>query len=330
MTQILPANTVAPTAPVRAEAPVDPVVRSGTRSAGGEPPPPLAPPPVAPPPSTLSRVVGSMTTLVAIMLLTFVAELALIGPIRHAREQQVRYDEFRVQLANATAPTGQLDFQAKPVLSGAPVAVLAVPSLGLREVVLEGSTSGVLMSGIGHRRDTPLPGQQGVSIIVGRQSAYGGPFANLGQLAKGMQIAVTTAQGSSMYQVTGSRLAGDRAFAPLPDAAQLTLISVVGRAYAAEQVLRVDAKLITEAFPSPDRPIGAASLRAAELPLAGDRGVLVPLLLWCQLLLVASGVLAWIRSIWSFWPTWIVGVPVLGGLGLQVSHLLAQMLPNLL
>ena len=325
MTQILPAHTVAPVAPVRPDAPAEPVVRSNRRSAGGgHPPPPAATP------STMSRVVGSMTTLVAVMLLTFVAELALIGPIRHAREQQVRYDEFRVQLANATAPTGQLDFEGNPVRAGAPVAVLAVPSLGLTEVVLEGTTSGVLMSGVGHRRDTPLPGQQGVAIIVGRQSAYGGPFADLGQLSRGAQIAVTTAQGSSMYEVTGARLAGDQAYAPAPDAAQLTLISAFGRAYAAEQVLRVDAKLVTEASPSPDRPIGAGSLSAAELPLAGDKGVLVPLLLWSQLLLVVSGVLAWVRSIWSFWPTWIVGVPLLGGVGLQVSHLLAQILPNLL
>lgn len=295
------------------------------KAAGGKKP---APPAV--PSSTLSRTLSSITTLVAIMLLTFVAEIVLIGPVRHAREQQVRYDEFRVQLASATAPTGQLDFEGKPVEPGSPVAVLAIPSLGLKEVVLEGTTSGVLMSGIGHRRDTPLPGQPGVAIVMGRQSAYGGPFAHLDQLPDGAQIAVTTAQGSSMYEVVETRMAGDQALAPEADAAQLTLMTASGRPYLAESVLRVDAQLITAPFPAPGRPFGAGSLSAAEQPLAGDTGVLLPLLLWSQLLLLLSGLLAWVRSIWTFWPTWIVAVPVLGAVGLQVSHLLAQLLPNLL
>ena len=33
---------------------------------------------------------------------------------------------------------------------------------------MEGTSSGTLMSGPGHRRDTPFPGQAGVSVIVGR------------------------------------------------------------------------------------------------------------------------------------------------------------------
>jgi sortase A len=65
---------------------------------------------------------------------------------------------------------------------GTPVALLEIPRLGLREVIVEGTSSDPMMSGPGHRRDTPLPGQVGTSVIAGWRATYGGPFRSIDQL----------------------------------------------------------------------------------------------------------------------------------------------------
>ena len=49
-------------------------------------------------------------------------------------------------------------------------------------VVVEGTTPGEPDAGPGHLRDTPLPGQAGVSVVFGRRATFGAPFASLPQL----------------------------------------------------------------------------------------------------------------------------------------------------
>lgn len=278
----------------------------------------------------LHQVAGSATTVLSIMLLVFVAEMVLIGPVRHAREQNVMYQDFRSQLADGVAPTGQLDVDGKPLALGAPVALLTIPSIGVREVVAEGTTSSVLMAGPGHRRDSPMPGQPGTAVIYGRQATYGGPFGKLDLVKIGDEIAVTTGQGSQLFRVTGLRRPGDTLTIDDPNAGRLTLVTGDGTPYLASDVLRVDAELSSPVQPAPSRPIGTASLSPSEGLMKGNTSALLPLMLWSQLLLVVAGALVWVRSVWGRWQSWIVCVPVLGVIGFQVSRLIAQLLPNLL
>ncbi|MGO4255237.1 sortase domain-containing protein [Marmoricola sp. RAF53] len=276
------------------------------------------------------EIAGSVLTALTIMLLVFVAEMAVLGPVRHARDQSVLYQDFRSQLADAVAPTGQLDADGKPLALGAPVALLTIPSLHLREVVTEGTTSGVLMSGPGHRRDSPLPGQPGTSVIMGRQATYGGPFGGIKDLEVGAEIAVTTGQGSRLFKVTGIRHAGDRLTIKDPNAGRLTLITGDGTPYLPADALRVDAELVSPVFAASARPITPAMLPKSEQAMSGDTGALLPLLLWSQLLLLVVAGMVWVRSVWGRWQSWIVAVPVVGFIGFQVAGLVAQLLPNLL
>ncbi|MFD1273890.1 sortase domain-bontaining protein [Streptomyces kaempferi] len=71
----------------------------------------------------------------------------------------------------------QTDQQGDLLAPGTPVALIDIPAAHLHQVVLEGTDSGVLTDGPGHRRDTPLPGQSGTSVLMGRAAAYGGPSA---------------------------------------------------------------------------------------------------------------------------------------------------------
>ena len=219
--------------------PPPPAVTAAPRpDSGADPSPPPARPGLA--------FAGAALCVLAAVLLGFAANLTVVGHLQHARDQRTGYDELREQLALGTAPVGQRTFDGKPLPMGAPVALLRVPSLGLREVVAEGTTSGVLMSGPGHRRDTALPGQEGTSVIMGRQWGYGSPFNDLERLPPGASIEVTTGQGKSVYQVLGVRRPGDRLPAPLAEGrGRLTLMTASGAPYTPDGVLRVDAALTT-------------------------------------------------------------------------------------
>ncbi|MFD0638850.1 hypothetical protein ACFQ9X_52050 [Catenulispora yoronensis] len=74
------------------------------------------------------------------MMVGFLADATVVGKLRHDRDRQVGYAALRYNLANGTTPTGALDVDGKPVAEGAPVALLQISSIGLREVVRYGST----------------------------------------------------------------------------------------------------------------------------------------------------------------------------------------------
>ncbi|WP_405793688.1 sortase [Streptomyces sp. NBC_01506] len=307
---------------------------------------PLSPPP--PPPESAAEprpgsggdrpparpglaLAGAALCVLAAVLLGFTANLTVVGHLQHARDQQTGYDELRKQLALGTAPVGQRTFDDKPLAMGAPVALLRIPSLGLREVVAEGTTSSVLMSGPGHRRDTALPGQEGASVIMGRQWGYGSPFNALDKLTAGTSIEVTTGQGKAVYEVLGVRRPGDKLLAPLADGrGRLTLMTASGGPYTPAGVLRVDAALTTPVQPSPPRPLRSGWIGPAEEALGGESGAWLAVFLWSQALLIAALLTVWLHRVWGTWQTWIAAGPVLVALGVAVSGAATRLLPNLL
>lgn len=305
------------------------------------PPPPAAPPDKTPPSPAEARaaapsrpglaLAGATLCVLAAVLFGFAANLTVVGHLQHARDQQVAHDDLREQLALGTAPVGQRTFDGKPLEPGAPVALLRIPVLGLEEVVAEGTTSTVLMSGPGHRRDTPLPGQAGTSVVMGRQWGYGGPFGGLHNLPTGSRIDVTTGQATSTYEVTGIRRAGD-ALPPALTAGEgrLTLFTATGGPYTPSGVLRVDAKLVTPVQPSPPRVLRTGWIADSEQALGGEDGAWLRVFLWTQALLVAALLTVGAHRVWGRWQTWACGLPLLAALGLADAGALTALLPNLL
>ncbi|MGW1215459.1 sortase [Streptomyces sp. NPDC002499] len=294
-----------------------------------DPPPPGGQP--RPPARPGLALAGAALCVLAAVLLGFAANLTVVGHLQHARDQQTAYDELRRQLALGTAPVGQRDYEGKLLRTGAPVALLRIPALGLREVVAEGTTSEVLMSGPGHRRDTPLPGQAGTAVIMGRQWAYGSPFNDLHQLPVGTRVELTTGQGKSVYEVTGVRRAGDELPAPLTGGqGRLTLITATGAPYTPSGVLRVDAELVTPVQPNPPRDLRSGWIAGSEQALGTDPGAWLGVFLWTQGLLIASLLAVFAFRVWGRWQTWICAGPVLVALGLADSQAITALLPNLL
>ncbi|MFD8964365.1 sortase [Streptomyces sp. NPDC059568] len=277
------------------------------------------------------RATGTALSILAVLLLAFVANLGPLGDLRHGRDQQVANSALRGELANATAPVGPRTQNGEPLALGTPVAVLEIPQLGLRKVIGEGTTAQVLATGPGHRRDTVLPGQPGVSIVMGRQAAYGGPFAHLDEVRAGETFTVSTGQGRHTYKVLGVRREGD----PQPPAleagkSRLTLITGDGHAFLPGGLLRVDADLVSAVQPGAAPLYTTVALPADEKPMAIQTSAWMPLVLWGQGLVLVAAALTWIRARSGRRESWVIGVPVLGALGFVVADQAALLLPNLL
>ncbi|MEU9344484.1 sortase [Streptomyces sp. NPDC048278] len=276
----------------------------------------------------LSR--GGLLSLAA-LLLGITAQLLVFSSAQQHSAQHADFDQLREQLALGTAPVAQTDQDGKLLAPGTPVAIVEIPKLGLSQVVLEGTDSSVMTDGPGHRRDTPMPGQAGTSVLMGRAAAYGGPFGKLSQLATGDTFTVTTGQGKAKFQVIDVRRAGDPAPTALASGkSRVVLITAAGPKFMPSGVLRVDADLVSAPFQTPSAVIRAGTLPGSEEPLARPSGVPWPLVMWMQALLLTAVAGVWTWHRWGRHQTWIVFAPVVAVLGLQVATRTTELLPNLL
>ena len=269
--------------------------------------------------------------LIAVLSVCLVLQLVVVSALQGRASQQKAFQKLRGDLAKGTAPVGPADGEGRALASGVPVAYLEIPSIGLRQVVVEGTAPENLFVGPGHRRDSPLPGQPGVSVLLGRRAAFGGPFSRLPKLERGDVIKVTTGQGSYEYEVIGHRRDGDTVPVPLKSGTgRLLLVTADGRPFMPSGVLRVDADLKGEADAGSGPRIASAMLPASEQIMGASTSSLWALALWIQALIVTliGGAWAWHR--WGRVQAWVVGLPPMMLIGLSASGEVARLLPNLL
>lgn len=284
-------------------------------------PAPAAPPPVAAASPArgggVSRVVGASLSLTALLVGGFLAYLYGVSALAEQRGQQVMYGAFAAQLSQAVAPVG-------PATDGKPVAILDIPRLGLRgAVVVEGTSGQDLTRGPGHRRDTVLPGQAGVSVLYGRTATFGAPFADLSRLRPGDGIAVTTGQGRATYVV---KARGDGGHPPRDSATNRLVLTTANSGWIPTGTVSVSADLRTTSQPSPG---GLPAITTTERGLAGDPDALVPLVLWGQALLLSVIAATVLTQRWSRWPAYLSLAPVVLAATWNVYENAAALLPNL-
>jgi sortase A len=289
----------------------------------GPPAPPAARPPRPPMPFE-AKLLSQMLGMLAVGLIGLAGYLLVVSPIEQGNDQDRLYAQLREQLAAATAPTGGA------IDAGSPVALLTIPGLSLNEVVVEGTAPGDLRSGPGHRRDTPLPGQAGVSLVYGRSATFGAPFGQLDRLREGDRITAATGQGAFTYRVRDVRRDGD----PVPPAlakgaGRLTLETSTGADPLRHgTTLFVDADLISTAAPTPSGRPGV--IPPAEVAMASDGNASVPLVLWLQALALLLGVVVWARHRWGRREATLLGIPLILAVVWNVYESVAQLLPNML
>jgi LPXTG-site transpeptidase (sortase) family protein len=279
----------------------------------------------------VARTLGTSLLILAITALGFVAWAGLFSHLHYDKAQLNAYDLLRVELANGTAPNGPLAPNSTQLLPmGSPVAVLSIPAIRLRTVILQGTTSSVLEDGPGHFRGSVMPGQAGVSVIMGRQTAYGGPFGALASLVPGDPITVVTGQTVAGYTVTDLRRAGDPLPPALADGAgRMVLVTADGAPLDPTGILYVDADQTSKPQTSPGVVL-PAYLTTTENAMATESQAWLPIVLWGQLLVLVAFALGWLWSAWGRWQTWVIAVPTVGFLVLCIADQATRLLPNLM
>lgn len=311
----------------------DPAQRKNERSLRPPKPPrrmPKAPVQRAP----LSRaqfLVRSSLLVLAAMLIAFVLNVAVFSHIQHLVAQQQLSNEFTEQLAAGTAPVSEGTFEKTLLSDGAPLGILTIPRLGVKEVFVEGTSSDTIKSGPGHRRDTVLPGQAGTSVLFGRAAAFGGPFGRIQELAPGDTFTVRTGQGLTRFSVIGVRYAGDPApAAPTVTQSRVILQTARGASFVPTGIAYVDAQAVTPAKPAGTRQTTQISLPAEQLPLASDGSTVWALVFALQALIVVELAAVWAYRRIGAQKTWIVFLPLTVLTVLYVTNQLTILLPNLL
>lgn len=140
---------------------------------------------------------------IAVVILGIV--LYLVEPMFQQRDQGLLLDRYRTSIdmaANQSTGLGGVEVSVIAPPIGSAVGIVEIGSIGLRQVVVEGTAASNTMVGPGHVPGTAAPGQPGNAVVVGRSSMYGGPFGDLSKMAVGDQIVVSTTQGQSLYEVT--------------------------------------------------------------------------------------------------------------------------------
>jgi len=265
----------------------------------------------------------------AVILLGLSLNLVVFSRLQHRTAQSREFARLRKELALGVAPTGQADQAGRLLRPGTPVALLEIPSIGLHEVIVEGTSGRMLTSGPGHLRSTVLPGQAGTSVVFGRAGAYGGPFGGIDRLRKGAVITVTTGIGTSKFRVIGHRRAGDPAPPPpASGAGRLTLVTAEGVPFFPSGTMRVDADLEGAAQPTPTLALSAVP--RSERPMGIDTGTpwVLAFLLEALILVVVVSALSW--RLWGHTQTWIVFLPLTLLIGYHVADQVTVLLPNLL
>jgi sortase A len=301
-----------------------PAAEAGGQASPGAPPekkpPARGSAPAPEPPNPVLQGAGVGLLLLAVVVLGFVGYLYFLSGVQEARSQAVLYQRLQAQLAQIggiVAPLG-------PTAPGSPIAILDIPSIGIHDmVVVEGTSPENLMLGPGHLRDTPYPGQAGVSEIFGRRATFGGPFARLDQLQPGAFIETITGQGESTYTVAAVGNSKERIVDSAPNRLLLfTASSPVIPSYYVE----VDAHLTTAPRPSPGV---VHEINAPEQVLAGDDGALVLTWTWALALILVSAVGTLAVTRWSPWAAYLVIVPIALAVLWNLYENLAALLPNL-
>jgi sortase (surface protein transpeptidase) len=272
---------------------------------------------------------GSLTMFAAV-LFGFLINLTLLSQLQHVVAQQELRADLADQLAAGSAPVSEGTFDNVLLSDGDPVARLEIPSIGVDQIVVEGTSSASLTKGPGHRRDTFLPGQAGTSVLMGRATAYGGPFGRIQELPPGESISVITGQGEHIYRVLGVRYAGDPSPSFKPGTGRLVLETARGGPYMPSGVVRVDAELVSEVKADGPRRTTFATLDPPDKELASDFGTVWALVFACQFLLLAEVACVWSLRRFGRAKTWVVFVPVLLFSGLLVADQLTRLLPNLM
>ena len=241
----------------------------------------------------------------------------ILGPLVHNRAATALEQRLASDLVNGVAPV------SNPIAVGSPIGLVEVPNRDIRAVVVEGSKAEQLAQASGHLIGSALPGQPGVSAILGRSETYGAEFKNLDQLIVGDEVVVTTGQGVHTYEVIDITVRSARDAAAFQGEGHMLILATV---VDSSDRLVVRATLTSPVFPAGQATDHQTSLD--ELGLAGDSSSWSSLALWMLIAaLLAAGFPIIVNQVGRR-VGWLVVAPIAMWVALEVWTAISLMSPS--
>jgi sortase A len=271
-------------------------------------------------PGSILMTIATITAGAGLMVVAFAAYLFGFTSLE-AFHSQHRLAEQLAGSAGLAALNGTTPAE------GQAVAILAIPTLGIRQIVVEGTSSEDLEAGPGLLIGSAPPGTRGDVVIAGRRTTYGSPFARIDSLHPGDPLVVTGALGKFTYVVTATRVVSPGS--PLPAGptagARLTLVTSTP-AVRATSLLIVTAGLVGK--PVASVPVSAAARPPTQFGLAGVSSATAPAILWGEAL-IAVLLVAWyfVRRSRKGWLVYGLAAPIVIATALLCFANVAALLP---
>jgi sortase A len=161
-------------------------------------------------------------------------------------------------------------------------------------------------------------------VIYGRRATFGAPFAHLMGLSVGDTLTVTTGQGVATYVVSSF---GDGDHPAPPNSDNRLVLTTADSNTIAHSTVSVSADLRPPVQPSPGGRPGIVDVEKSMK--ANVDGSLIPLMLWAQVLLLASVVGTVAAQRWNRWAAYLCFAPVVLVATWSVYENAAALLPNL-
>jgi sortase A len=92
---------------------------------------------------------------------------------------------------------------------GSAIARVTIPRLGLRVIVVNGTSSDDLRAGPGRHLQTAMPGEGRLVYIAGHRTTFGAPFARIDRMQPGDEVRVEVPYATLTYRVTGHTIVDD-------------------------------------------------------------------------------------------------------------------------
>ena len=306
--------------------------------------------------------IGLTLITLGLALLLFLAYLFSFTALQADRKQRQLLNVF-------TTPAGAVPLSGALPKSGAPVAVLTIPSIGLDQVVVQGTSPVDLTGGPGAMPQTARLGTKGNAVIAGRRFTAGAPFADLTLLRVGDKVMVESleqfrqfaGQRTEKYQrehiqrrhilsllrvgdkvkvITGLGVFKYRVTTPAAQVkpGQTDPVSPTKRAQLTLLTAStltgggrtfVVAKLISDPAAA-KRPVHPPT--AADLGVAGQSGAQASALLWGLLLLAAliGSIVAYQRARGRLVVVYVLTTPIVLAVALMFYSQLYKLLPSMI
>jgi sortase A len=268
------------------------------------------------------EVVGVSMTGVGVLLLLFFVYLYAFTPLTAIRNQH------RLLQSLTGQPTAVFKLtNGRVPADGHPVAVLDIPALGEKQVVVSGTSPADLQQGPGLLAHSAVPGEPGNAVIAGRRVTYGGPFGRLASVAPGDLIHVVDGAGTFTFRSVKTELVplGGRIRVASAHNAWLTLVTANSSVHPNAQTVVVAKLMGRPAVAVRSSEVGSPSV---HLSFGGDQAAGWLALAWAAVFLFIVGcTLLAVRRWRQPWVTYLLSAPLLLACGLFVCENVARCLP---